>query len=142
VAADADIDRWHWQATQSAVAEGGQISLRGLPPLVVTEVLFSAQQHVRGGGKIYDATLRAVCDTLRREQAPTVTTCPVESVPGKPARALLTAMARDVRRALTDPARERAGDDWDLAVFGHPGRLSFTGISQPWLARAAKGVGR
>ena len=47
-------------------------------------------------------------------------------------------MARDVRRALTDPGRERAGDSWDLAVFGHPGRLSFTGISQPWLARAAK----
>ena len=47
-------------------------------------------------------------------------------------------MARDVRRALTDPARERAGDNWDLAVFGHRGRLSFTGISQPWLARAAK----
>ena len=98
----------------------------------------SAQQRVRGGAKIYDATLRAVCDTLRREQAPTISACPVESVPGRPARALLTAMARDVRRALTDPARERAGDDWDLAVFGHRGRLSFTGISQPWLARAAK----
>ena len=138
VAADADTDRWHWQATQSAVAEGGRVSLRGLPPLVVTEVLFAAQQRVRGGAKIYDATLRAVCDTLRREQAPTISACPVESVPGRPARALLTAMARDVRRALTDPARERAGDNWDLAVFGHRGRLSFTGISQPWLARAAK----
>ncbi|HZM65937.1 MAG TPA: hypothetical protein VFC16_06515 [Nakamurella sp.] len=42
------------------------------------------------------------------------------------------------RSLLTDPARERAGDIWDLAVFGHPGRLSFTGISQPWLARAAR----
>ena len=30
------------------------------------------------------------------------------------------------------------GDNWELAVFGHPGRLSFTGFSQPWLARAAK----
>ena len=138
VASDADTDRWHWQATQSAVAEGGRVSLRGLPPLVVTEVLFAAQQRVRGGAKIYDATLRAVCDTLRRGQAPTISDCPVESVPGRPARALLTAMARDVRRALTDPARERAGDNWDLAVFGHPGRISFTGISQPWLARAAK----
>ena len=138
VASDADTDRWHWQATQSAVAEGGRVSLRGLPPLVVTEVLFAAQQRVRGGAKIYDATLRAVCDTLRRGQAPTISDCPVESVPGKPARALLAAMARDVRRALTDPARERAGDNWDLAVFGHRGRLSFTGISQPWLARAAK----
>jgi integrase len=63
---------------------------------------------------------------------------PGEAVPGKPARVLLTAMARDVRRALTDPARERVGDNWDLTLFGHRGRLSFTGISQPWLALAAK----
>jgi hypothetical protein len=27
---------------------------------------------------------------------------------------------------------------WDLAVFGHPGWLSFTGIAQPWLRLAAK----
>jgi integrase len=138
VAADADTDRQQWQATQSAVAEGGRVSLRGLPPLVVIEMLFGVQCRVRGGAKIYDATLRAVCDTLRRGQAPTISACPVESVPGRPARSLQRALVRDVRRALTDPARERAGDNWDLAVFGHPGRLSFTGIRQPWLASAAK----
>ena len=27
---------------------------------------------------------------------------------------------------------------WDLAVFGHPGGLSFTGITQPWLREAVK----
>lgn len=27
---------------------------------------------------------------------------------------------------------------WDLAVFAHPGRLSFTGIAQQWLRQAAK----
>ena len=139
MAADPDTDRRHWQATQSAVAEGGQVSLRGLPPLVVIEVLFGVQQRVRGGAKVMDVILRAVCDTLRRRAGPDDRRLPTEGpCPTKATRALLTAMARDVRRALTDPARERAGDDWDLAVFGHPGRLSFTGISQPWLARAAK----
>ena len=44
------------------------MSLRGLPPLVVIEVLFGVQQRVRGGAKIQDVTLRAVCDTLRRQQ--------------------------------------------------------------------------
>ena len=33
---------------------------------------------------------------------------------------------------------EQAKDTWDLAVFGHPGRLSFAGITQPWLRQAAK----
>ena len=45
---------------------------------------------------------------------------------------------RHVRRALADPASEQAKDIWDLAIFGHPGRLSFTGITQPWLRQAAK----
>ena len=48
-------------------------------------------------------------------------------------------MARQVRRALADPGSEQAGDTWDLAIFGHAGRLSFAGITQPWLREAAKG---
>ena len=47
-------------------------------------------------------------------------------------------MTRHVRRALADPVSEQAKDTWDLAVFGHRGYLSFTGISQPWLAQSAK----
>ena len=48
------------------------------------------------------------------------------------------ALARHVRRALADPAAEQAKDIWDLAVFGHPGRLTFAGITQPWLRQGAK----
>ena len=138
ITADPHTDEQHWQLTQSAVSVGGQVSLRGLSPLVVVEVLFGVQQRVSGATKITDVNLRAVCDTLRREQVPAIAACPVQRVPGKPARALAGALARHVRRALADPGRERAGEVWDLALFGHPGRLSFTGISQPWLAEAAK----
>ena len=138
VTADPDTDQRHWQLTQPAVAQGGQVSLRGLPPLVLLEVLFGVQQRVRGGAKILDVTLRTVCDTLRRQQTPQIAACPPELVPGKPARALLAALVRHVRRALADPGHERVGDSWDLALFGHRGRLSFTGIRQPWLADAAK----
>ena len=53
VTADPGIDRRHWQRTQSAVSEGGQVSLRGLAPLVVVEVLFGVQQRVRGGAKMH-----------------------------------------------------------------------------------------
>jgi len=33
--------------------------------VVIVEVLFGVQQRVRGGAKITDGTLRALCDTLR-----------------------------------------------------------------------------
>ncbi len=139
VRANPDADQRHWQLTQPAVSHGGHVSLRGLPALVVLEVLFGVQQRVGGGAQILDVTLRTVCNTLRREQIPQLAACPAERVPGgKPAQALLAALVRHVRRALTDPSIERAGDSWDLALFGHRGRLSFTGISQPWLAQAAK----
>ena len=132
-------DQRHWQLTEPAVSEGGRVSLRGLPPLVVTEVLFGVWQRTGDGAKITDVTLRAVCDALRRQQAGSIGACAAESVPGKAGRNLLAAMARQVRRALADPGSEQAGDIWDLAIFGHAGRLSFAGLTQPWLREAAKG---
>src|SRR5258708_11294055 len=59
-------DQRHWQLTQPAVSEGGRVSLRGLPPLVVTEVLFRVRQGIRGGAQITDANPRAACEPLRR----------------------------------------------------------------------------
>src|SRR5258708_29330738 len=132
----------HWQLTEPAVSEGGRVSLRGLPPLVVTEVLFGVRQRIRDGAKITDVNLRAVCDALRRQQAGSIGACAPERVPGKPARNLLAAMARQVRRALADPGSEQARDTWGLAIFGHAGRLSFTGLTQPWLREAAKSWAR
>jgi len=138
VTAGAGADERHWQLTQPAVSEGGQVSLRGLPPLVVVQVLAGMQQRTLGGAKITDVNLRAVCDALRRQQAASIGACDAGHVPGKPARSLLNALTRHARRALADPGAERARDTWDLAVFGHPGSLSFTAITQPWLRQAAK----
>jgi integrase len=138
VAADPGRDQRHWQLTQPAVSEGGHVSLRGLAPLVVVEVLFGIQQRTRGGAKLTDVNLRAVCDALRREQVASIEICDADRVVGKPARSLMRALVRDVRRALADPGSEQVKDTWDLSVFGHPGRLTFTGIAQPWLRQAAK----
>ena len=82
--------------------------------------------------------LRAAGDTLRRQQAASVHECDADLAPGKRARSVLRAFARDARRALADPGTEQGKDIWDLAIFGHPGALSFTRITQPWLAAAAK----
>jgi hypothetical protein len=47
VTTDPDTDQRLWQLTGSAVTEAGRVSLRGLPSLVVVEVLFGMQQRVR-----------------------------------------------------------------------------------------------
>lgn len=133
-----ELDHRWWQVRESGVAEPGQVNLRALPALVVIEVLFGIQQRVRGGAKITDVDLRVLCDALRRQQITSIETNELELVLTRPVRSLLNAVTRHVRRALADPASEQAKDVWDLAIFGHRGNLSFTGIAQPWLAQAAK----
>jgi integrase len=127
-----------WQARAAAVAEAGRVSLRGLPPLIVVQILYGIWRRAEDGVKIPETVLRRVCDALRREQV--ISIFGVAGGPGLSTspRTLLAAMARHVRLALADPAAERARDVWDMAVFGHRGRLTFTGITQPWLREAAK----
>ncbi len=74
--------------------------------------------------------------TLRRQQALTIGACPTEGVSTKATWVLLTALPGMSRARPISVVT--GADSWDLAVFGHRGRLSFTGISQPWLARAGK----
>ena len=132
------IDEQWWQATEPGVAEPGQVNLRALPPLIVVEVLAGLQTRLQDGLRLTDVVLRAVGDTLRRQQAASIRDCDPGLAPGKRARSVLRAFARDVRRALADPGSEQAKDTWDLAVFGHPGTLSFTRLTQPWLATASQ----
>jgi hypothetical protein len=132
------VDEQWWQATEPGVAEPGEVNLRALPVLVVAEVLAGLQTRLRAGLRLTDVALRAVGDTLRRQQAASISDCDPDLAPGKRARSVLRAFARDVRRALADPGSEQRKNIWDLAIFGHPGALSFTKITQPWLAAAAK----
>ena len=127
-----------WRIRESAVAEPGQVNLRALPELVVVEVLIGLQTRLRDGLRLTDVVLRAVCDTLRRHQVASIHDCDPQLAPGKRATSVLASFARDARRVLADPGIEQAKDTWDLAIFGHPGRLSFTAITQPWLSEAAK----
>ena len=139
VTSDPATGQAQWDLVCPAVSEPGRVSLRGLAPLVVVQVLAGIQHRVREqGAKITDVNLRAACDALRRQQADSAETADAGLAAGKAARSLLRAFARHARLALADPARERLADTWDLAVFGHPGGLSFTGITQPWLREAVK----
>jgi integrase len=132
------VDEQWWRATEPGVAEPGQVNLRALPVLVVVEMLAGLQTRLRAGLRMTDVVLRAAGDTVRRQQAISIRDCDPGLVPGKRARSVLRAFARDARRALADPGSEQSKDTWDLAVFGHPGTLSFTTITQPWLAAAKR----
>jgi integrase len=127
-----------WQRTEDGIDEAGVLNLRGLPALVVTEILFALQQRTRHGSKTRMDMLASICDQLRRGQARTLGDLPLPGSAG-PRRTLARELIRYCRRALLDPETEKAKDIWDLAAFGHRGRLAFTGISQPWLRQAAKG---
>ena len=135
---DPGLDEQSWRTLESGVAEPGQVNLRTLPELVVVEVLIGLQTRLRDGLRLTDVVLRAVCDTLRRHQVASIHDCDPKLAPGRRATSIMTSFARDARRMLADPGVEQAKDTWDLAIFGHPGRLSFTAITQPWLSDAAK----
>lgn len=137
--ASPDFDETHWRLTDPPIGCGGQISLRGLPTLLVVQVVLGLQQRCRVDRvRTKEGDLRAVVDDLRRRQV----TCLDDYSP--PAGANLAfngvfhGLAGHARRALITPEREVLGDVWDLTVFGQSGTVSFTAITQPWLREVGK----
>jgi hypothetical protein len=138
-ARDPLLEEARWQTTEPAVGRGGEVSLRGLPLLVIAETLFGLQQRCRVNAvKTDDAVLRAFCDDLRRQQVGSLAGHVVADARGLEFAGLANCLAGHARRALSTPETEVVNDEWDLAVFGQSGTVSFTGISQRWLREAAK----
>jgi integrase len=136
---DPGVDVDVWQRTEPPIGVGGQVSLRGLPALVAAQVLLGLQQRCRlDGVRTKEADLRSVCDDLRRQQVHSIADYRLAATRSLAFAGLVNALARHARRALTSPAAEAARDEWDLAVFGHYGTVSFTGITQDWLREAVK----
>lgn len=128
-----------WRATESAIGRGGEVSLRGLPPLVVSQVLFGLQQRCRiNAVKTDEAVLRVLCDDLRRQQVGSLGDYVAAQGRDLEFKGLAGGLAAHAGRALSTPETEVGKDEWDLVVFGHSGTVSFTGISQRWLREAAK----
>ena len=114
------------------------MSLRGLTPLVVAQMLVGLQQRCRRRAPRPCDAARRSATTLRRQRVATLADCATArtAVWNSPARYCLHwthAGGCCLTRKLS-----RRKDDWDLAVFGHNGRLSFTAITQAWLREAAK----
>jgi integrase len=137
--ADRHFDEQRWRLTETPIGRGGQISFRGLAPVVTAEVLIGLQQRCRlDGVKTKEADLRRWCNELRAQQAATLADYVMVADPDPMLQSLCTSVSAHARRALASPETEIANDEWDLVVFGHTGTLSFTNITQPWLRAVAK----
>jgi integrase len=137
-AADPGLAGELWRETEPPVAGAGIVSLRALPPLVAVQVLAGLQQRTRDGIRTTGSELRVLCRALAVQKADSAAGCDIEAVrPGR-SRHLLRGVIRHAYLLVSDPASEQAAGIWDLAVFGHHGRLDFTGITQQWLRESAK----
>jgi hypothetical protein len=136
---DPALDEHYWRRTSTAIGCGGQVSLRGLPPLVIAEVLAGLQQRCRVNAvKTREAELRAVCDDLRRQQAASIEDYVLADDRSLAFKGLVNCLAGHARRALATPETEVRKDQWDLVLFGHRGTVDFTGITQIWLRETTK----
>jgi integrase len=129
------FDEAAWRASEPAIEGAGQVSLHGVNPRAVAEVLYGLQQRTRGGAATSPAQLRQVAWELRRTRAASI-----EEIAGgnRGQHKLVRCLARHAARAFLAPETETRKDVWDLAVFGLQGRLTFTAVRQPWLREAAK----
>jgi integrase len=135
---EGDFDEMRWRAVTAPVTGPGMVVLRGLPPLVIAQLLLGLQSRVRDGLKLREQTLRQFAAELRLRQVTTLEDYGKLGEHSPRLRPLAAHLAGYARQVLLDPETERAKDTWDLAAFGHNGQADFTAISQGWLRQCAK----
>jgi integrase len=136
-AAAGTTDLAAWCRVEPGIARSGMVNLRGLPDLVVAQVLVAVQRRAEQGFKISPETLEAVVRHVRCSQRPSLAQVGTGTL--APGYALLLGqLQREARRACTTWDDEQATDIWDLGMIGLPGVLDFTGITQQWLRQAIK----
>ncbi len=133
------LNEQRWRLAEMPIGRGGQVSFRGLPPVVIAEVLVGLQQRCNlDGVKTKEANLRLWCNQLRAQHAVTLDDYMLPAGVDPMLQSLANSVSAHARRALSSPETEIANDEWDLVVFGHTGTLSFTNITQPWLRAVVK----
>jgi integrase len=135
---DPDVDEVAWRVVQSPSTRPGETSLRGLPPLVVAQLLLGIQERTRTGRKHFEEHMRYVVNGIRAQQVASITDVDSSVFRAKTQRSLLRSIMDHLRRHFVDVETEKGKDIWDLTAFGGNGRAWFTAISQRWLREAAK----
>ncbi|MFI6689889.1 tyrosine-type recombinase/integrase [Streptomyces sp. NPDC050485] len=131
------LDEDHWQRTEPPVSSRETVSLRGLPDLVVAELLFGLQERTRSGRRTAFWVFRPVCTALLATSAASL--LDLDATPlGRGSRDLVNRFAKAVALVELSAETERHKDTWDCRAFGCSGFLRFSGISQPWLRETMK----
>lgn len=130
-------DEIAWRRTEPAAVDRGQISLRGLPPVLAAEIAYGLAERTRAGLVTPANRLRPLVDAALVQQVEHVELIRSEQLASITA-GLHKSITALVRRFALDPETERAKDEWDTAAFGRSGILRFTALTQPWLREAAK----
>lgn len=135
---DPGVDEAVWRAEASDSARPGEISLRGLHPMVVAQLLLGMQERTRTGRKHFDEHMRYTVNGVRRQHVTSLTEVDTGQLTNKMQRSLVQSMVDHLRRFFVDAETEKDKDVWDLTAFGASGRAWFTGISQRWLREVTK----
>ena len=139
-ARDPHLDETQWRATEPAIGRGGEVSLRGLPPLVVAELLVGCSS---AAGSTRSRPTRPCCarsaTTCWRQQVGSITDYVIGDGRGLEFTGLVNCLIGHARRALSTPETEVAQDEWDLTVFGHPARCRLPASARPGCGRPPNG---
>ncbi|MFJ2867460.1 tyrosine-type recombinase/integrase [Kitasatospora sp. NPDC087314] len=139
---DPNLDLGLWRTTQTPIPEGAEVSFRGLPDLVVAQLIYGIQQRCADGALTTHHRLRNLTAWLRRQHTVSFEGIdPRQAVAGgmdRLTRGPLTTITTAVRRARLTPEGEYPKDRWDLTAFGHSGTIDFSGLTQSWLKETAK----
>ena len=119
--ADPLLDEQRWRQAAEPLPVPGQLNLRGLPPLVVVEVLYGVQQRTAAQCTSYCRFLRRLARELRRAGVCSLADLPAQDEPVL--RSLVNSLLAHLGRAFADPRTEITKDRWDLTVLGHHGWL-------------------
>ncbi|MEU1631203.1 tyrosine-type recombinase/integrase [Streptomyces sp. NPDC020096] len=132
------VDEAHWSRTTSAITVNREVSLRGLPPRLVAELLYTLQVRTSKGAKTRDDVIRPLTHHLLALQATSLEETDVDELPTEHTRRLARSLRRILARVGLSPETERHKDVWDITAFGHTGTLVFDQISQQPIREAMK----
>ncbi|MFF1344245.1 tyrosine-type recombinase/integrase [Streptomyces sp. NPDC058290] len=137
---EAGFDEARWRRVERAVCSTREVSLRGLPDLLVAEALYALWSRIENGYKLRPEILRPLYDRMRTLQVTTLgqLTAPEAVGFGREHATMIRAAQVVLGRLNSTPETERVKDVWDMAVFGRTSTVPFTAITQSALREAMK----
>ncbi|HEX6595435.1 MAG TPA: hypothetical protein VF045_00765 [Acidimicrobiales bacterium] len=129
-----------WAARESGVNAFEVLNMRGMEPGAQLEMLVLIQAFIDRRNHFPAYRLQGLADRVRAGAVPSLlalSDADIRGWPGElPAVVRLARLA--LRRASTTIEEERAGDGWDLTLWGHHGAIDFRPITQTWLRETTK----